>query len=278
MAESRQSITLPASASIQVPPRFKRPKAIHTALALGTVMVSIHAFHGTELGTMTVVELLEMPGNIGRLLGEMFPPSLATLPKIWPAVLQTLQMCLVGTVLGIVCSIPLGFFAAKNLTPGRLPYFLSRSLLSLCRTIPDMVWAILFVIIVGLGPLAGMLTLFVDTLGFAGRFFAEAFEEVETEPHEALASIGATASGSFFSVTLPSAMPTCINTSLFSLERAVQSSVVLGLVGAGGIGMLLEEPMTWHQYQQATTVIITIFILLVAVEQASALLRKHVLN
>ncbi len=278
MAERRQGAERGMEIALPPPPRFQRPKLIHIVFVLAALLLTGHAFYGTELATMSMGELLEMAGNTGRLLGEMFPPALSTLPKIWPAVIQTLQMSLVGTMLGVVLSLPLGFFAAKNLAPLPVLYFLSRGFLSLCRTIPDMVWAIFFVIIVGLGPLAGMLTLLVDTLGFAGRFFAEAFEEAEAEPHEALASIGATVSGSFFSVTLPSAMPSCINTALFSLERAVQSSVVLGLVGAGGIGMLLEEPMTWHQYQQATTVILTIFILLVVVEQFSALLRKHVLS
>ena len=236
------------------------------------------SLQGTTVRSDRNYYILEMPGNIGRLLGEMFPPALFTLPKIWPAVVQTLQMSVVGMVLGIMLSLPFGYLAAKTLTPNRFLYFFSRGCLALCRTIPDMVWAIFFVILVGLGPLAGMLTLLVDTLGFAGRFFAEAFEEVAAEPQEALASIGASSSGSFFSVTLPSALPSCINTSLFSFERAVHSSVVLGLVGAGGIGMLLEEPMAWHQYQQATTVIITIFVLLVVVEQISGLMRKHVLS
>jgi phosphonate transport system permease protein len=207
----------------------------------------------------------------------MLPPGRESLPRIGPAVLETVQMSLVGTLLGVMVSLPLGLLAARSLSPNRFIYYAARGLVSCCRTVPDMVWAIFFVIIVGLGPLAGMLTLLVDTVGFAGRFFAEAFEEVDNGPREALSAIGASGNGAFFSVILPAASPSCINTTMYCLERAVQSSVVLGLVGAGGIGMLLEEPMVWHNYPEATTVVLTIFVMLAAVEHLSGRIRRHIL-
>lgn len=259
------------------PPRFRWPGLGQVAAGMGLIALLGHALHGTELSSMTLEELGEMPGNVLRLLGEMLPPGRESLSKIGPAVLETVQMSLVGTLLGVLLSLPLGLLAAKSLSPNRFTYFPARGLVSFCRTVPDMVWAIFFVIIVGLGPLAGMLTLLVDTVGFAGRFFAEAFEEVDDGPREALSAIGATGNGAFFSVILPAASPSCINTSMYCLERAVQSSVVLGLVGAGGIGMLLEEPMVWHNYPEATTVVLTIFVMLAAVEQLSGRIRRHIL-
>jgi phosphonate transport system permease protein len=259
------------------PPRFNRPKWWQVLTALGLLTLLSHAFYGTEFSTLTWAEIGEMPSNILRLLNEMFPPSPAPLPAIGRAVVETIQMSLVGTVLGVLCSLPLGFAAARSLTPNRFIYFAARGLISFCRTVPDMVWAIFFVIIVGLGPLAGMLTLLVDTIGFAGRFFAEAFEDTDPGPTEALTAIGASRKGAFFSSTLPAAFPSCTNTCMFSMERAVQSSVVLGLVGAGGIGMLIEEPMTWHNYNEATTVVLTIFLMLACVEQISAYIRRRII-
>jgi phosphonate transport system permease protein len=259
------------------PPRFNRPAWWQIPAALGLLTLLSHAFYGTEFSTLTRAEIGDMPSNVLRLLKEMFPPSPAPMPKIGRAVLETVQMSLVGTVLGVLCSLPLGYAAAQTLTPNRITYFAARGLISFCRTVPDMVWAIFFVIIVGLGPLAGMLTLLVDTIGFAGRFFAEAFEDVDAGPTEALSAIGATRSGAFFSSVLPAAFPSCTNTCMFSMERAVQSSVVLGLVGAGGIGMLIEEPMTWHNYSEATTVVLTIFLMLVCVEQISAHIRRRII-
>ena len=259
------------------PPRFSRPGWRQVAVVLGLLALVGHALQGTEFCSMTLEEFADMPGNILRLVGEMLPPGRDRLPRIGQAVLETLQMSLVGTLLGVLVSLPLGLLAAKSLTPNPLTYFAARGLVCFCRTVPDIVWAIFFVIIVGLGPLAGMLTLLVDTVGFAGRFFAEAFEEVDGGPQEALSAIGATGGGAFFSVILPAASPSCVNTAMYCLERAVQSSVVLGLVGAGGIGMLLEEPMVWHNYPEATTVVLTIFVMLAAVEQLSGRIRRHIL-
>jgi len=268
---------LSANRSFPPPPRFRRPNWRQVAIGLGLVALFGHALHGTELSSMSLEEVVDLPGNVLRLIGEMLPPGLESLPRIGPAVLETVQMSLVGTLLGVMVSLPLGLLAARSLSPNRFIYYAARGLVSFCRTVPDMVWAIFFVIIVGLGPLAGMLTLLVDTVGFAGRFFAEAFEEVDNGPREALSAIGASGNGAFFSVILPAASPSCINTTMYCLERAVQSSVVLGLVGAGGIGMLLEEPMVWHNYPEATTVVLTIFLMLAAVEHLSGRIRRHIL-
>lgn len=260
------------------PPRLRWPGWRQVLFCAAVAALSIHALYGTELGSLTYAEIVDIPFNIASLVKDMFPPDFSNYEKIAIALLETLQMCLVGTVLGVLISFPLGFFAARSLTSNRVLYFGSRGTIAFCRTVPDMVWAIFFVIIVGLGPLAGMLTLLVDTVGFAGRFFAEAFEEVEAGPQEALSSIGATGGGTFFSVILPASAPSCINTSMYSLERAVQSSVVLGLVGAGGIGMLLEEPMTWHNYSEATAVVLAIFLMLVIVEQVSSRVRQRIIR
>ncbi|MEE4136656.1 MAG: phosphate/phosphonate ABC transporter permease, partial [Desulforhopalus sp.] len=241
VSELHRIPTIPACP--EPPPRFHRPNWQQLTAAMGLVVFTSHALHGTELSSMSLTDIAAIPANILRLIGEMLPPGQVELARIVPAILETLQMALVGTVLGVLVSMPLGILAAKSLSPHRLLYFTARGVVSFCRTVPDLVWAIFFVVIVGLGPLAGMLTLLVDTIGFAGRFFAEAFEEVDSGPREAFSAIGASGGGTFFSAILPAAAPSCINTSMYCLERAVQSSVILGLVGAGGIGMLLEEPM-----------------------------------
>lgn len=268
----------PLHAIPHLPPRFKRPKWWHIPLWVGEIALVIHSFHGTEFTDLTLTDVIEIPQNVFRLLMDMFPPSANPLNDTALAVLQTFQMSMIGTVFGVLVSLPLGVFAAKNLAPNQSFYYLSRGVISFCRTVPDMVWAIFFVIIVGLGPLAGALTLFVDTVGFAGRFFGEAMEEIDPAPGEALSALGGTRLGIVFSNVIPAAFPSFVNTSLFSLERAVQSSVVLGLVGAGGIGMLLEEPMTWHNYDEALTVVLCIFLMLVIVEQVSSRIRKHIVG
>jgi phosphonate transport system permease protein len=139
------------------------------------------------------------------------------------------------------------------------------------------VWALLFVIAVGLGPPAGVLAIMVDKIGFAGRFFAEAMEETEKGPREALAALGATQTGVIFSAIVPMATPSFIATSLFSLEKAVRGSVILGLVGAGGIGVELKVAFDLFSYSTAATIIICIFILVLIVEHASNWVRRKLI-
>ena len=154
---------------------------------------------------------------------------------------------------------------------------LSRGLIAFFRTVPDLVWALIFVIAVGLGPAAGVFAIMVDKIGFAGRFFAEAMEETDKGPREALATIGASRAGVIFSAVVPEAMPSFIATSLFSLEKAVRGSVILGLVGAGGIGVELKVAFDLFAYDTAATIIIAIFLLVLAVEQLSNWVRRKII-
>ena len=130
---------------------------------------------------------------------------------------------------------------------------------------------------VGLGPFAGTLAIMIDTIGFCGRFFAEAMEEVDKGPQEALEALGASRMGTIFCAVIPAALPSFVNTALFSLEKATRSSVVLGLVGAGGIGIELKVSMDMFMYSEASTIIILIFGLVLLVEQGSSRLRKMVM-
>lgn len=214
---------------------------------------------------------------MGSILQRMFPPDLERLPQILWSLLVTFQMAVAGTVLGLLFSFPLAILATDGLSPHPVVRRLARGLIALFRTVPDLVWALLFVIAVDLGPAAGVLAIMVDKIGFAGRFFAEAMEETDMGPREALTAIGATRTGIIFSAVVPEAMPSFIATSLFSLEKAVRGSVILGLVGAGGIGVELKVAFDLFAYNQAATIIIAIFVLVLAVEQISNWIRRRLI-
>lgn len=209
-----------------------------------------------------------------RLLGEMTPPDLTRISSILKAMLQTFQMALVGAAVGIFISFFLAIMASRRHTPHNILYHTTRFVIAFCRSVPDLVWAVMFVASVGLGVFAGTLTIIVDTIGFCGRFFAEAMEEVDEGPEEALQSIGASRLAIVISSVVPAAMPSFLNSSMFALEKAVRSSVVLGLVGAGGIGIELKVAMDMFEYQNAATIIISIFLLVIVVEQFSIYARK----
>jgi phosphonate transport system permease protein len=257
-----------------LPPRLTRPSPLTFALGLAVIAFVIASF--TTSGIAPDKLSRGIPA-LGRLVEQMFPPSVERLEPVLWSLLQTFQMAVAGTVLGLIFSLPLAILAAPSLSPHPSVVWVVRGIVAFFRTVPDLVWAIVFVIAVGLGPAAGVLALMVDTIGFAARFFAEAMEETDKGPREALTAMGARRSGIIFSSVIPQALPSMINTSLFSLEKATRGSVVLGLVGAGGIGIELKVSLEMFDYDQAATIILAIFLLVLAVERASTWVRNRVL-
>ncbi len=256
------------------PSRFERPGLLAFLAYLVFALFFAFAVSGAEISP---AEFFSGLPNMARVLSEMFPPRVDRLLPIAGSLLETFQMALVGTVFGILFSLPLAILSSHRHSPHPLVYNAARALISLFRTVPDLVWALFFVATVGLGPFAGTLALTVDTIGFCGRFFAEAMEEVDPGPQEALTALGAKRLGIVSGAVIPAAMPSFIATSLFSLEKATRSSVVLGLVGAGGIGIELKVAMDMFEYDQAATIIICVFALVLAVERVSAILRRRIL-
>ena len=259
---------------LQSPDRFERPSALAFLAGAIALAVVVHAFSAVGISP---ARLMEGIPSIGRILGQMFPPDLTRLPQIGSALLETFQMALVGTTIGVALSLPMAILATRTLTPHPLVYHAARAVISFCRTVPDLVWALLFVIAVGLGPVAGTLAIAVDCVGFCGRFFAEAMEETDPGPREALTALGASRTGIVFSAVVPQAMPSFIATALFALEKATRSSVVLGLVGAGGVGIELKVAMDLFSYDLAATIILAEFALVVLVEQVGARLRARIM-
>lgn len=257
-----------------MPPRATRPSPLGFAMTVGCV-----AFALVSLGHvgLSVERLVGGLPSIGRMLEQMFPPDLSRASAIGAALLETFQMAVVGTAIGVVLSVPLAIGAARGLSPGPVTYVLCRTVVAFFRTVPDLVWALVFVIAVGLGPAAGTLAIAIDTVGFCGRFFAEAMEESDQGPREALGALGANRTGIIACAVLPQVMPSFVATSLFALEKATRSSVVLGLVGAGGIGMELKVAMDLFSYDTAATVILAVFALVLVVEQVSARVRAAIL-
>ncbi|MBT00838.1 MAG: phosphonate ABC transporter, permease protein PhnE [Oceanospirillaceae bacterium] len=257
-----------------IPSRFDNPSWLSGVLFVLFIGFFSWALYGSEFSLSNLVEGIP---NMGVIMSEMVPPDTERAWPIAKSVFVTLQMALVGAVIGIVLSLPLAFLAARNTSPHPLVYKVVRAWVSLVRTIPDLAWALFFVASVGLGPFAGVLTLIVDTIGFCARFFAEAIEEADPQPNEALKAIGAGTVDRCVVAILPEAAPSIINSSLFSLEKAVRSSVVLGLVGAGGIGAELAVSMEMFRYDQAATIILMVFVLVYGVERLSGWAREKCL-
>lgn len=263
-----------AYAAAGLPARLERPGILAFLLWVAALALVVTSFKGVGFSASEFVKGLP---QMARFASGLFPPSLERIEPVLWSLLETFQMAIAGTVIGVLLSVPFAILSARGLSPHPVVQWATRALVSLFRTVPDLIWAVFFVVTVGLGPFAGTLALIVDTVGFCGRFFAEAMEEADRGPQEALSALGARKGAIIAAAVLPAALPSMITTSLFSLEKATRSSVVLGLVGAGGIGMELEVALTFFNYQEAATIILCIFVLVLIVEQASARLRQRII-
>ena len=258
-----------------MPPRVGRVPALHFALYMAVAALVIVSI--VEV-TPSPERLAEGMPRIGNLVARMLPPETdpAFLARMGWRLLETLQIALAGTVLGLLVSLPIAWVSARGVTPWPILAFPAKIVVSFFRTVPDLVWALVFVVSVGLGAVAGTMTILVDTVGFCGRFFAEAMEDADQAPQTALRSMNASRLAILLGAVLPEAMPSLINTSLFALEKAVRSSVVLGLVGAGGIGQELKSAFDLFQYQKASAIIIAIFVVVLGMEWLTDRLRRAV--
>jgi phosphonate transport system permease protein len=263
----------PALAMPEPPPRLRRPGPVPTLLLCVAGALVVHGTaSGARISPATIVEGI---GRTGEFLSDAFPPDLDRAGAVAWATLETFEIALIGTVLGVVLSIPLSVCAARNLAPGRLPHAAARGLIALLRTIPDVLWGLLFVVTVGLGPEAGVLAIAADVAGLCGRFFADRLEDVPAPLTEALRATGASPVGVLLGGVAPAVAPSFAGIALYGLENATRSSVILGVVGAGGIGIELTTSMELLRYDEATTIIIAIFVVVLAVERVAALIRRR---
>ncbi len=210
-----------------------------------------------------------------RLLAESWPPDFGFLPRLLAPLLETLQIALVGTLLGGMLAIPVAVLAARNLAPGWLVWWLDRTLMNVLRTLPDLFWAMLFAAAVGFGPVAGALALTVFTVVVIAKLWSESLEAIDMGPAEAVRATG----GSWLQMVqfgaLPQALPHYVSYALYAFELNVRASMILGLVGAGGIGMLLETQRSTFEYPRVTLIVLTVLVLILLIEQLSSALRRR---
>jgi phosphonate transport system permease protein len=220
-------------------------------------------------------DLLTGAHGMADLIRRAMPPDFAQLPAaFWPT-LQTIDIALFGTMMGIALAVPLALLAAANVTPSRYAYYAARAIIGLARAVPDLVWALLFVTAVGLGPFPGGLALGVHSVGMLGRLFAETIEQMDMAPIQALELTGARRIQVFTHGIVPTLLPALLGISLYRMDENIRSSLVLGFVGAGGIGFQLLSAMNLFQYQEVSLLLIIIFVVVLGAERISAALRER---
>lgn len=259
----------------QAPPRFQFPR--WPSVVIGLILLLL-AINGLIRMDISWARIADGPENIWNFITGAFPPNLERAPNLAEAMLETLEMAIIGSGIGVILSVPAAVLAAQNTTPFAPVGIIMRFILTVLRSIPELVWALIFVMAVGLGPLAGILAIAVDVIGFAGRFFAERIEEVERGPIDALRSTGAKGIAVVATAVLPASFASFTATGLYTLEKSIRGATILGMVGAGGIGMELTPAFTLRQFDTALTIIIMILIVVFLAEQLSSMVRRKMLG
>jgi phosphonate transport system permease protein len=209
-------------------------------------------------------------------LTRMLPPNWAFIERLWGPALESLQVAVWGTILGVALALPVCFFAARNLSPHPLVFQAMRQILNAMRGINEIILALIFVAAIGLGPFAGVLALAVHGAGMLGKFFAEAIEDIDEGPLEAFRSAGVGRFKTILFGVLPQVLPTWLGTVFYRLETNVRQATVLGMVGAGGIGFELVSSMKLFKYQDTAMCILVILALVLLADFFSSRIRAMI--
>lgn len=221
--------------------------------------------------------LYDAPQQVGDLLTRMWPPDATYLPTTLHALVETLHIATLGTILALGMALPVGLLAARNVTPSTALNLLAKLVLVTSRSVNSLIWALLFVAVFGPGPLAGTLAIAFRSIGFVGKLFAEALEEANSGSIEALVATGSPRASIILLGYWPQVRPSFYSIALFRWDINIRESAVLGLVGAGGIGMALDTALSLLYWDQVAVVLLTIFAVVIIAELIVTAIRARVL-
>jgi phosphonate transport system permease protein len=251
-----------------------RLRRLTWAAATTVLVVGLTAWSANAIG-VSLVDLFSNLGKTGRLVDESFPPAWNFWPRLVGPLLETLQIAILGTVFGGLVALPLAVLAARTVSPTRPLYWLFRNVMNVLRTMPDLFWAMLFASAVGFGPFAGSLALTVFTVAVVSKLTSESIESIDMRLTEAVRASGGNWLETMFFSGVPQVLPQYVSYVLYAFELNVRASTVLGLVGAGGIGMVLNTQRTTFQYDRVTMIVLFVFLVVLVIEQLSAAARRR---
>lgn len=243
-------------------------KALQISVVIALIVWSFYSVG------FSLKELFQGLDGIADIVGRMFPPKVDKWRSLVKPIVETVNISIIGTFIAVIIAIPLGIAAAKNISPNALFYNLSRLLLNTIRTIPDMVFALIFVAAVGLGPLPGVLAIGVSSSGMLGKFLADSIEGTDQGKIDAIRATGANYMQVLVYAVIPQITAEFISLVLFRWEMNFRSSTVLGIVGAGGIGFELITSIRLFQYKETTMILLGILLVVILVDFVSNSIRN----
>ncbi|BCI52085.1 phosphate-import permease protein PhnE [Mycolicibacterium litorale] len=251
----------------------RRDRIARTTLSAAVIATTVAALIVLEINPLSLVSWV---GPSFEVFTRMVPPNFGAVGDgLIDAALQTVAIGVVSSAIGVVLSVPVGFLAARNVTPHRWCYRSARAWILVVRSVPELILAVVFVAALGLGPVAGTCALALGSVGFLAKLVADAVEEIDPGPMEAVRSVGGGWWKTLFAAVVPQSVPALVGSSLYLLDVNVRTSTVLGIVGAGGIGYLLFESIRTLNFDVAGAIVLVIFGVVYAIERLSGWIRSR---
>lgn len=268
-------------AEIPVPPLPPRPAAgasravwVASSVLLAALLVYSWIEVGGSVSTF-VTGMFGKRGLIRSVVPQAVPPDLSVFWDGIRASMVTLSIAVLSITFGLLFSIAMLPFAARNITPNRVTYEVSRLIMAILRAIPELIMLLMFNVVMGFSPFSSVLALTFHGIGIKGKLFAEAVEEMEISPVEALRVAGASRTQVFLHAVLPGVRSTLLGLTLYRLDANFRSAVTLGAVGGGGIGFLIDNDLNVFLFKAVLTYLIILVVFVMAIERISAVLRSR---
>lgn len=256
---------------------YKDPKERTKSLLIWAIGFGILIW-GSSILNFHFARLFKAWFPLSNFFGRLLPPDLSYIPKnvIWPLI-ETIQMSVLGTILGIFLAIPVAWLAAYNISPLKpFSYILGRGITVVTRSIHVFIWSMILVALLGFGPLPGILALGIYSVGFLGKMWAEEIENIDHGQVEAIEATGANRFQIIFYGVLPQIFPSFVGLSIYRWDINLRASSVLGMVGAGGLGYELNRTINLLAYKKTASVLFVIIIIVIITEFLSAYIRGKI--
>ena len=265
---------MPEVEAVDEMPRWRRSLGGASALVIIAIALAGWSVFTLELYDM---DLSRAWTGLGFLFEASIPPEMSVLEVGLRGLLETLYIAYLGTLVGVILSLPVSLAASRTLF-SRYVNTPARWLLAGVRVLPSILWAVIFVILVGTGPLAGVLAITLYTVGFVGKLEYEAFEGLDPEPMEAVDALGASRGQVLRFVVLPQAGNALLSQAFFMFEYNVRHAAAIGIVGAGGIGYYIMGYLEFFAYDRAVVLLAIVFVVVIAIDEVSYWLRSRYLG
>ena len=249
----------------------KRPKSKMPLIIICLVIVLAFSIRMTGFDLGIIVKRF---AQLGVILGKIFHPDFSFLPKVIGPLVDTIKMSLLGTIIGCTLALPIAILSSSNINKNKILLSLCKFLLAIVRTLPTIIIATIAALIFSLGTFAGTVAITILTFGVVGKMLFESIETIDMGPFEAMESFGANKFEAFWSACIPQIFPTYLSHCLYCFEMNIRAASILGYVGAGGLGLLINERIGWRDYNSLGTVLLVLFIAVVLVDFLSTYFRK----